>query len=1489
MATIYAKTGSEYMFATRSWHDPNTWDGGVVPTIADTVFVGGLSTQAPYSLNPISYDSRWGILTEPYQGSNRMTYWPGVATGFSFSQTNGSGSIPPSGSGSLFTYTVAGNLVKFNYGGIVQNNTYIYPDGAQVYGSYIRDVEVDTSFYPWLSSTYPITASADTGDWIPSSTSGQPWFVPSGLIVVSGSQTASFADLIINSGSRVHLYDSASAHIGRHLRIRTGEFKASGSCTLEFKMVYSASGPTNTGNDNSMNFIMHGGHPGSTFILEGPEVRTNTTLTSPVTTGSYFIDVASTTGFAEGDYIFVGERDVTILSASRAVDEKGYSGSVGLLTNYLPLPFEDECFYVAATGSGKLFLHRAAGVQGTVFATASATEIITHEDKFNVGDKIIVNGQTASILAIDTYEYLQNDYDFTNGTVANLNDFYIPGTSGSSVISHFYQATEGWKITPGVGLSNVRAQTAGTNPSSYNTDPWRALLHRNVYLRNVKTETWISNALTITASATDPYRNAAFSGTFHDVDQVIRLQINRAPTTLPYLYEWPNNTQNIGFGAHSEAAINPLNRTIFVAPGNQYSDNATNIGIRPEILGVNLDYLHKYTLQSDQTELKLAVDDTVVYERILDNLSTPYGTVGVMLGYTPHTVTITKMKIWAIHRKLTLSNPVTGITPGQTIYESGVEYPHTSGQVVTKLYTHISDPLDFDDLADPYYGSPEISGDTTLPNIFSVNNMINGYGTSSRYFDGASFGGADAARATARAIEGIYTYDYARMSDSTYDMTYDLGAVRTFNTVGFAERLQNGQVIRYANPITISGSVDYATWVPLTASTDLRPRLTTNGLRDFNVGTQNFRYIRMTYPSHNQGVTTLKMFRVINNVSNRIRVNNAGDLNIGDHIAIIYKKGPLYTEYYGSKYHTYPYIQAGSSSLDVVGGYNDYYVITGKSGNTLTLNEPITRHRIRRGDLVVKVNKALQVKGSYSSGSFTSGRIFNNYANDWTYPQVGMNTISKNVAYRNLHSNFPYWSEETTAWRVRQSGNTRKLPLIFDGNSMYDCLGETSPALWNVSNMISRKNYSGVRCQFAFIPYVYQSYTEQGIMRSTGNIEDTFTSTANTSEGYTRYINSSYNTIFNKVMINVGRQSQVPWQYKFTQATIHRNQGFGMYCTIGGVRSDQNPINNTYQLFAQVTSNRISDSSSPNALIQNGEYKVDVPYTNTIIDLPYYSSRPNWVSYPPAPALIANTNFYYQTYPFYYAQNVYFNYNRWGRHVTRTNNALVVKKPAENYLYFYPNYVQVEYGTGADFQYNAIAEGAVQDAMLACEVVHQSNTTASLTIGFDYYNSAGIQAKIFGKAYRTPQTTSFGSTNQYEQNPYYFDKLDTTAGSGKLKIMIFKERSLVSVEFLEKSMTPVSITRTYQMADPGTYQYYILASSNNGYYAFNNITSTLITSDPSRDSFTGNTINQNYWNSLFQVSSSTNYSYTDNLSGTHMNVVNTAQMKKFRLVGARLS
>jgi uncharacterized protein with beta-barrel porin domain len=104
---------------------------------------------------------------------------------------------------------------------------------------------------------------------------------------------------------------------------------------------------------------------------------------------------------------------------------------------------------------------------------------------------------------------------------------------------------------------------------------------------------------------------------------------------------------------------------------------------------------------------------------------------------------------------------------------------------------------------------------------------------------------------------------------------------------------------------------------------------------NFTFSTQTFRYVLIKVPVNNRNQNwRVWGFRILNNTSNRIRVNNTSDFEVGDTVAI-YNHASSWSDHnpYGYTSNMYPYIQAGSGSENVIGDLKGReYKILGKDG-----------------------------------------------------------------------------------------------------------------------------------------------------------------------------------------------------------------------------------------------------------------------------------------------------------------------------------------------------------------------------------------------------------------------------------------------------------------------------------------------------------------------------------------------------------------------------
>jgi hypothetical protein len=279
------------------------------------------------------------------------------------------------------------------------------------------------------------------------------------------------------------------------------------------------------------------------------------------------LSVVSASNFETGDWIFVGEENLS----SIRTDDGSKDTFRGRLSS------EDECFYVTSKDTGstpnRLYVQRMNGLQGKVFATASSTEIIVDEERYNVGDKVVINGQIRTITEVtSSYDYQLRDYNFQSGS--NLNDWdYNPERS---------PLHSGWALAPGFGLTNQQNMNAGT---------YKQAVVKDIFRDNVKVEAWISNFMQITASTTD-------SGSRSGNQLGVLIQAD----PLGDIAETGPALNNIGQSStRTYFSVTPSTRRFYLAcRGYATSNNLLlpNLGI------TNAEGLLKYTVECSQGFLK---------------------------------------------------------------------------------------------------------------------------------------------------------------------------------------------------------------------------------------------------------------------------------------------------------------------------------------------------------------------------------------------------------------------------------------------------------------------------------------------------------------------------------------------------------------------------------------------------------------------------------------------------------------------------------------------------------------------------------------------------------------------------------------------------------------------------------------------------------------------------------------------------------------------
>ena len=912
MPQIFSISGS--FFNTASWSNPAIWYGGTVPTSSDQVFIRGIRTTI----------------------NGAQLCWTGSTQTIPVGSTIGFPS-----SSSFFTYNDRDEELKINY--VTCSAT-----------SFIS-CSVDTNFFSWSVDIFPLTQSMPSkkGGVIPNGAFVQ--FKPgqiqiTGGMFISASTSASNVPAItIENGGELKMFSGSTLALNGRMEINDGTFEMSGSCNFLFGRNYpfqvTESFTTN------VNGIYANSFPLQKFIVRGPEVRTNSTLSQSVAVGDPYITLNSVSGFEIGDQVFVGEQ---YLSMSRT--DNGLFGVYSCL-----ISSTDEVFEVAYKDvpNKRLYVERMNGLEGIIKATASANELIVDEERFKVGDKVNINGQTRTITSVtSSYDFLLKDYNFQSG--ATLSEW------DTDLTRSFY--FNDWSVYPGLGLTQ------------FSTNQYRHLFIKNLMLDNVKIEAYVSNLRNVTngSGSRGEYGVLIQSEPQMDYDQA-----------QPTLYGNPQRTALSIWPASSSAWVTQKNYngryTI-----NQYTSSYA------------IDGLKKFTLESVKGFTRGYINDNLFWEEI-NRAGSTWGRVGLYSNGN-NCVVCTRFLVYAKYTKITLNSNIT-VSVGDMVRETGAEYIHTSGHQVIKLASTVTDPLEHKDLAFAYRGADEYDNTGRFPYIWGNNSSGSRNLDSNQYY---------------RLVADYnQTYNYGSLVSRS--VIIDMGEPVTFNNIGFIDNyvsiLQNftqSEALRFSGSNAITGSSPAlptaSNWVALTASIrDERLRNTGETFRAFNVGTHTYRWIRIESNGATRSDlrTEFRGLRIRNNVSNSLALNNVSDINIGDEIQILTKNNiQPYADL--GRYWLQQSVTSSTTTASFLDTFTQHYKVVNKSASVIYLDRPFEEGNIEKGAFVVKLNKDLKFSGSFDSGSanWKVGKIL--VAGNGTQNAV-RRILFDNVSFQHINGSFPYY------------------------------------------------------------------------------------------------------------------------------------------------------------------------------------------------------------------------------------------------------------------------------------------------------------------------------------------------------------------------------------------------------------------------------------------------------------------------------------------------
>jgi hypothetical protein len=950
MPIIYQSTSS--YSSSANWDDPTVWDGGIVPSPADTVYMFGTRlTIGNSDFSAGGYAYAW-------------LPWTGSLPQIKISNT---ASLRPTGS--LFVRTDRGLEVKINYTGAYSIN---------VSNHFITTASIDTSFNSWSLDIYPVTESwpSKKGGAI---LAGTIMYQPPTPLIITGSITPPVtcsADWYIGRKASLTLKDP-NFGLNGYLEVEDGDLIITGSGLVEFKRHYTSSaGPL-----FSASMIYLDDWYEQNLIIHGPEVRLNTQIQNPPQIGDGFISVVNTTGFAVGDYIFVG-KDPDFVSASRTDDN-----FIGAAMYQSTMSSQDEAFRVAGISApSTIYVQRYTGLDAKIASSASSTEIFVDDERYQVGDKVVINNQVRTIVSASIEDILVKDYDFTN-----------PSTTlaewETDVTRSLY--FNNWNIVSGLGLTQFISTT------------YRHIFIKDLFLDKFKIEAWVSNLDQVTTGVTTPGSYGIFAQALPQADQYRSIN------------------------ARTYFSINPLEGTTTLDPIGTGTTSNTYQNRYFYTSSLALNGLKKMTIEASKGFIKGALEDKPIFEYFVgeQSIGAQWGRVGMYVEDNQSTFVCTRYRVHQKFQKLTLDQATT-FDIGHKVYGTGVEYTHDVGERVIKLASMITTGSVFqDNLLFAYRGHSDYAGDSIYPMINSFNRTEAFTASEGSNLD---IGGYLERNVNTRYGNVTYTELGAGLNKS---VILDLGTERTFNNIAWNDWTD----INFATagrPINISGSNNGVTWSVISGSFfDNRPNfISIDNLRDFTFPSQSFRYIRIETNGDSSNNNRFYQWYVrYLTGSNRIYVNNTYDYPIGSEIGIVHNT-TLNTKFTPPINTTgLNYLIAGTSSW--VGDTKDHYVVTNTGSNYIDLDRPYNETILPQNDaLIVRLDRQLKFSGSWDVNSWRTGRISGR-----TLSGTEKRQSFRNVSFQHMNSRYPFLNNaDYGPFNVRSTSNYYNLYNDMTGCTIYN-------------------------------------------------------------------------------------------------------------------------------------------------------------------------------------------------------------------------------------------------------------------------------------------------------------------------------------------------------------------------------------------------------------------------------------------------------------------
>ena len=921
MANIYCvKDGGSY-----HWNDPSAWTGGVVPTgSGDTAYIQHEFTRI--------------------NSGSGYHYWEGVRdrivvdSGTNFAST----------SGSFFTW-VSPSMFRVQI-------TYDSKDGNS-----LLNCRISSSYSTWTDEK---SGSFDVG-FIRNDT---PVFTQPTTIYLSGSSTWHISRIFVEDQAQFIMKDKAHLRLDSTSQdatvyVRDGVFEALDNVTA------SLAGTT----ERNSGFVYHDGYDyGSVKISGSSDYRQRTTITGDTSLGAGTLTVGDSSGFGVGDFISVYHEDNHVVHWDKAsgtdnwyADYYKYSRTGSIFSKegkFLArkgdsIRDENEVLQVVGTGSNQIHVKKIFGKEGTVIQTTSFSKgryqrergvanftgnktsitVRSEHNRFKVGDKLSINGNTHTILNVRDklipYKYI----DFTNGGSLEP-DFIFDRFMGSgSGIKHHNTADV---VSGSFGLTMSGSLVGTTDDIS------KRFFLKDTRLRDFR--------VTLVGSQLRHYDNNHTSNRWIAIlahaELYSRDRIGR--DEFYAMYNYGRDTYNGVYYDDHMSGNYPWGYTQF--------DISDRINTYPGYSGVADVNAGDITLMTDSLR-----ETTKHYYngKFINQFMKRNQVGGIGFQIRRENAAVKTFKVEEYVQEMILDTSI-AIPNGSKVYETGA-VAHSTGQKVVKLANTIKDLRGYKDLTarwpyEPISGSfPNISG-SIIP-IFWDRNGDKTLHLTSDTNDNRSRN--DAVWRKSRRQDY-----YLRTTNNNADayIAWNLGQDVTMDAIGIS-MYYDGWAGQTMDAFTIEHSNNGYTWTTARDNVADTRKAYQGKHRIFTFNEITCRFIRIklngTSQSSNNYINKISLHH-FNGRGNTLELNNAADIEVGNRIVFIQPQGDGCGEEYNPRLATAYRSEAQAGNINnsnTVGGITTYYTVTAKTGNVITVDRPIEGKLLHYDTMVVKLDRAIQI------------------------------------------------------------------------------------------------------------------------------------------------------------------------------------------------------------------------------------------------------------------------------------------------------------------------------------------------------------------------------------------------------------------------------------------------------------------------------------------------------------------------------------------------